>query len=158
MTSYRPHSQTRDPRITARPSQSSTTEVLEQLEDTQVNTTELLVERVETLANQTGHLLLEVQDRPIKYNVQLRDIGNANYKLTDPIFITIEEYPGDDAVIASFPEVEVFGEGITEAEAIQNLKCAMLDLYEELEETLPEELGDLPKAWLRVLRQIIQKD
>jgi len=158
MTSFHPRSQTLDPRITARPSQSSTTEVLEQLGDTQVNTTELLVERVETLANQTGHLLLEVQDRPIKYNVQLRDIGNANYTLTDPIFITIEEYPGDDAVIASFPEVEVFGEGITEAEAIQNLKCAMLDLYEELDETLPEELGDLPKAWLRVLRQIIQKD
>ena len=158
MTSFRPRSQTLDPRNKAWPGQSSTTAVLEQLEDTQVNTTELLVERAETLAHRTGHLLLEAQDRPIKYNVQLRDIGDADYKLTDPIFITIEEYPGDDAVIASFPEVEVFGEGLTEAEAIQNLKCAMLDLYEELDETLPEELGDLPKAWLRVLRQIIQKD
>lgn len=158
MTSFRPRSETRDPRIEAWPSQGSTTEVLEQPGDTQVNTTELLVERVETLANQTGHLLLEVQDRPVKYNVQLRDIGNAHYKLAEPIFITIEEYPGEDTVIASFPEVEAFGEGVTEAEAIQNLKYAMLDLYEELDETLPEELGDLPKAWLRVLQQIIQKD
>jgi hypothetical protein len=158
MTSFRPRSQTLDPRNEAWLNQGFTTQELEQLGDAQVNTTELLVERVETLANQTGHLLLEVQDRPVKYNVQLRDIGNADYRLAAPIFITIEEYPGEDAVIASFPEVEVFGEGITEAEAIQNLKCAMLDLYDELDETLPEELGELPKAWLRVLRQIIQKD
>jgi hypothetical protein len=158
MTSFHPPSQTLDPRIKAWPSQSSTTEELEQPENTQANIAELLVERVETLANQTGHLRLEVQDRPIKYNVQLRDLGDAHYKLADPVFVTIEEYPGEDTVIASFPEVEAFGEGVTEAEAIQNLKCAMLDLYEELDETLPEELGGLPKAWLRVLRQIIQKD
>lgn len=158
MTSFRLPSLTLDPRIKAWPSQSSTTEAIEQPENTQANIAELLVERVETLANQTGPLRLEVQDRPIKYNVQLRDLGDAHYKLADPVFVTIEEYPGEDTVIASFPEVEAFGEGVTEAEAIQNLKYAILDLYEELIETLPEELGDLPQAWLRVLQQIVQKD
>jgi len=129
-------------------SQGSTTQ------DTQTN----ILERLETLANQTGQLRLDVQDRPVKYNTQLRDLGDDDYKLAEPVFITIEEYPGEDTVIASFPEVEVFGEGATEAEAILNLKWAILDLHQELIEISPEELGDLPKTWLSVLQQIIQKD
>ncbi|MFH2105360.1 MAG: hypothetical protein ABII72_03950 [Parcubacteria group bacterium] len=147
MTGIYQRSITEIPRFEELISQGSTTE------DTQTN----ILERLETLANQTGQLRVEVQDRPIKYNTQLRDFGDDDYKLAAPVFITIEEYPGEDTVIASFPEVEVFGEGVTEAEAILNLKWAILDLYQELIETSPEELGDLPETWLSVLQQIIQK-
>ncbi len=101
---------------------------------------------------------MEAQNRPVKYNVQIRDIGDPNYQLTDSLFISIEEYPGENTVIASFPEIEAFGEGETESEAILNLKYAILDMYDELTETPPEKLGDLPKTWLHVLRQIIKKD
>ncbi len=147
MTSAYQRSITEIPRFEELISQGSTTEV------TQTN----ILERLETLANQTGQLRLDVQDRPVKYNTQLRDLGDDDYKLAEPVFITIEEYP-EDTVIASFPEVEIFGEGVTEAEAILNLKWAILDLYQELIEISPEELGDLPKTWLSVLQQIIRKD
>ena len=51
-----------------------------------------------------------------------QNLNSSNFRLIEPVFITIEEYPGEDTLIASFPEVEVFGEGETEAEAIMNLK------------------------------------
>ncbi len=123
---------------------------------TEENTQSYIVERLETLANQTGRLSREAQYRPIKYNIQLRDLGDEKYKLIDPLFITMEEYPGEDLILASFPEVEIFGDGFTESEAISNIKLAILDLYDELIDTPYEELGELPKAWLNVLKQIIR--
>ena len=147
MTAIYQRSITKIPRSEELISQGSTTQ------DTQTN----ILERLETLTNQTGQLRLDVQDRPVKYNTQLRDLGDDDYKLAEPVLITIEEYLGEDTIIANFPEVEVFGEGVTEAEAILNLKWAILDLYQELIEISPEQLGDLPKTWLSILQQIIQK-
>lgn len=146
MTSTYQQSGTEIPRIESF-SQGST-------EDTQTN----ILERLETLANQTGQLRSDVQDRPLKYTTQLRDLGDDEYRLAEPILITIEEYLGEDAVVASFPEIEVFGEGVTESEAIMNLKWAILDLYEELTESPIAELGRLPKNWLSVMQKLIQKD
>ena len=147
MTGIYQRSITGIPRFEELISQGSTTQ------DTQTN----ILERLETLTNQTGQLRLDVQDKKIKYNTQLRDLGGDGYKLAEPVLITIEEYLGEDTIIANFPEVEVFGEGVTEAEAILNLKWAILDLYQELTEISPEQMGDLPKTWLSVLQQIIQK-
>jgi len=147
MTGIYQRSITEIPRPEELISQGSTTQ------NTQIN----ILERLETLTNQTGQLRLDVQDKIIKYNTQLRDLGYDGYKLTEPVLITIEEYFGEETIIANFPEVEVFGEGVTEAEAILNLKWAILDLYQELIEISPELLGDLPKTWLSILQQIIQK-
>ena len=124
------------------------------LDDTQT----VILERLESLTNQTGELKLEVMERSLKYNSQIRDLGDEIYKLTEPILITIEEYPGDDTVIASFSEIEVFGEGATETEAIFNLKLSVLDLYSELKDIPGDELGTLPRSWLNVLQKIIHTE
>ena len=100
--------------------------------------------------------LMEIKDRPVKYNAQIRDLDDDHYKLTEPVLALIENYPGD-TVIASFPEIEAFGEGSTESEAVLNLKHAILDLYDELSADPPESLGELPKAWLRVLQRLIRE-
>lgn len=148
MTSSTQRSVTEIPRVEEMFYQGSTTE----------STESSILERLETLTNQTGQLRVDVQDRPVKYNLQVRDLGDENYTLNEPLIVSIEEYPGEDAVIASFPEIEVFGEGVTEAEALMNLKWAVLDLYEELIESASDELGDLPKAWLSILRKIIKQN
>ena len=146
-SSYNP-SGTKIPRVEEMFSQGSTTE----------STESSILERLETLTNQTGQLRVDVQDRPVKYNSQVRDLGDESYSLNEPLIVSIEEYPGEETVIASFPEIEVFGEGATEAEALMNLKWAVLDLYEELTESASDELGDLPKAWLSILRKIIKQN
>lgn len=147
MTSSTQRSVTEIPRVDEMFYQGSTTE----------STESSILERLETLTNQTGQLRVDVQERPVKYNSQVRDLGDENYILEEPLIVSIEEYPGEDTVIASFPEIEVFGDGATEAEALMNLKWTILDLYEELVDSSPEELGDLPKAWLLILRKIIKK-
>ena len=116
-----------------------------------------ILERLETLTNQTGQLRMDVQERPVKYTTQIRDLGDESYSLLEPLIISVEEYTNEDTVIAGFPEIEVFGEGVTEAEALMNLKLAILDLYEELTDTPLDELGDLPKVWLAVLRKTIKQ-
>jgi hypothetical protein len=93
---------------------------------------------------------------PIKWVTQLRDLGEEGYSLVEPVQIVVEEYP-DDSVVARLPEAEVFGEGNSEAEALQNLRCAILDLYDDLTEATPDSLGDAPRVWLRVLERIIVK-
>lgn len=148
MTSIFPRTQTQIPRIGDLISQGSTADEIQ---------TDIL-ERLETLTNQTGQLKTEVQDRPIKYNLQIRDLGDDDYKLAEPLLVTIEEYHDDDTVIASFPEVEAFGEGATETEALLQLKWAILDLYEELKELSSKELGGLPKSWLTVLQKVIYSE
>jgi hypothetical protein len=116
-----------------------------------------LTESVQTLVNQTGQLRLEIQGRPNKWTTQIWNLGDENYKLIEPLSVLIEEYPGDEVVIARSPELEVFGEGFTDSEAIYNLKLAILDLYDELVETEPDILGDLPHSWLETLTRIIIK-
>lgn len=148
MTNSTRRSVTEIPRVDEMFYQGSTTE----------GTESSILERLETLTNQTGQLRVDVQERPVKYNSQIRDLGDEDYALNEPLMVSIEEYPGEDTVIASFPEIELFGEGATEAEALMNLKWSILDLYEELTDSSPDELGDLPKAWLSILRKIIIKN
>ena len=147
MTSSFQQSKTEIPRVEELFYQGSTT----------ATTESNILERLETLTNQTGQLRMDVQERPVKYNTQIRDLGDDGYSLIEPLIISVEEYTSEDTVIASFPEIEVFGEGVTESEALTNLKLAILDLYEELIDTSPDELGDLPKAWLSVLQKIIKQ-
>lgn len=106
-----------------------------------------LKEAVETLRD-------ELNDRPIRVQTQLLDIGDK-YEVVHAIPIVIEE--SDNEVIASFPEVEVFAVGSSEPEAISNLKTAIADLYCELVETPRDELGRLPLSWLRVFEKVIRK-
>jgi|GEM_PF-1372348 len=115
-----------------------------------------LTERVETLTNLTGQFYTEINEQPAKWVTQIYDLGDESYILKEPILILIEEY-SDDSIIARFPEVEVFGEGVTDSEAISNLKNSILDLYDELTETDSDTLGKLPKMWLRILDRIITK-
>ena len=60
MTSSFQHSQTEIPRVDVY-YQGSTTE----------STESTVLERLETLTNQTGQLRVDVQDRPVKYNLQI---------------------------------------------------------------------------------------
>jgi len=151
---------TSDPRTKSRGKDITPVQILKLSEEEGLYSSNIneLTESLENLVNQTGQLRTEIHGRPIKYNVQIFDIGDENYKLAEPILAIVEEYPNDDTIIASFPEVETFGEGVSESEAIINLKFAILDLYEELLGIDTKDLGNLPKAWLQVLKRVIQNN
>jgi len=108
---------------------------------------------IEKIVREIAEGIKNIQERPIAYNTQLHDLGDKKYKLRKQINIVIEVH--EDEVIAKFPELEVYGSGNTESEAILGLKEEMIALYIELSATSEKELGRLPKMWRRILKQLI---
>jgi hypothetical protein len=98
-------------------------------------------------------LCADLKARPAVKQTQLIDIGEE-FELTQSIPIVLEE--SEDGTIASFPEVELFAIGATESEAILNLKSKIIELFTDLTGTSKNELGKLPRAWLRVLNKVMK--
>jgi len=99
-------------------------------------------------------LLNELKEKPVIKQTELLDLDEA-LEVIRPIPVVIEEYA--DEVIASFPEIEAFGAGLCEAEAIIDLKNEIKKTFFELEEVSDEELGKLPLSWKRVLSKVVKK-
>lgn len=92
-----------------------------------------------------------------KWNAEIRDLGDEQYDLNGPLSIVIEEYLDEKIVIARHPELEVFGEGEDEADAIRYLKEDIIRLYEDLINKKADSLGPLPRGWQRILKKIISR-
>jgi len=112
--------------------------------------------KVDMLQKQIDYLTNVLITRPVIRNATLRDLNSSKYSLKENIEISIEEYP--DETIAQWDEVEVFGHGVKQPEAVLDLKNEIIDLYEDLSSTKKKELGKLPEMWLRILKKIIKKN
>lgn len=98
-------------------------------------------------------ILDELREKPITKQTELFEIDET-LELIKPIPVVIEEY--SDEVIAAFPEIEAFGVGSGEAEAIRNLKEEISKIFFELENISEDELGKLPLTWKRVLLKVVK--
>lgn len=76
------------------------------------------------------------------------DLGGG-LALRTPLIVTMEDF--DEEIVASYPEVEAFGSGPTEADAINALKDEVSNLYVQLAATPEDRLGKLPRRWKRAL-------
>lgn len=99
-------------------------------------------------------ILNELREKPITKQTELFEIGGT-LEVIRPIPVVIEEY--SDEVIATFPEIEAFGAGLCEAEAIIDLKNEIRKIFFELEGVGDNELGKLPLSWKRVLLKVVKK-
>jgi len=99
-------------------------------------------------------ILNELREKPIIKQTELFEMDET-LEVIRPIPVVIEEY--DDEVIATFPEIEAFGVGLCEAEAIIDLKSEIRKIFFELEELGDKELGKLPLSWKRVLSKVVKK-
>jgi len=84
-----------------------------------------------------------------KWAATISELGESGIALRSPLTVTLEDY--GEEIIASYPEVEAFGSGATEADAINALKDEISGLYKELSSAPDESLGKLPKRWKRAL-------
>lgn len=82
-------------------------------------------------------------------------VDDTDIILKRPLFFLIEEYEGDDEVVARIPELQAAGFGSTEIQAINELKTLLGELYQDLVETPDEKLGKLPSQWKRILQEVI---
>ena len=79
----------------------------------------------------------------------ISELGESGLALRAPLTVTLEDF--GEEFIASYPEVEAFGSGSTEADAINALKDEISGLYSELAAVPDGKLGKLPKRWKRAL-------
>lgn len=112
--------------------------------------------RLSVLEEKVVNLQEELASRPVVKNATLHDLHIEGYKLKSPIQILIEEY--EDECVARFPEIEVFGSGDTEPEAVANLRNEIIVLYKDLKTSNDDQLGKLPRAWRRILAKLITED
>lgn len=88
------------------------------------------------------------------------DLGSEKIKLKYPIIVVISKeecYEDEEEFVASWSEVEAIGLGLTEADAVNDLKDEIVELYEELSNMSDDSLGKLPKRWKRALDAAIEK-
>jgi hypothetical protein len=79
-------------------------------------------------------------------------LGSAELRLAQPL--PIELSPAADGVVAHAPDLEVFGSGPTDYEALDDLRRVIAEEYAYLKEH-ESELGPLPKRQLARFREII---
>jgi hypothetical protein len=82
----------------------------------------------------------------------------ANHTISKRFNIIEEklEYDGGEW-LAILPELEIYGDGLTEGEAIEDLKSELLDLYEDLNSIRAQKLGRGLLAKKRVINKIVRK-
>jgi hypothetical protein len=66
----------------------------------------------------------------------------------------LEDYGGE--YVASWPEVEAWGAGATEANAINALKDNLARLCDELLDVATDDLDKLPRLWAMALSAIVR--
>jgi hypothetical protein len=133
--------------------ESDLSEVKRQVDDLH-SEVESVVSELQQCKEGISTLLNELREKPIINQTELFEIDET-LEVIRPIPIVLEEY--GDEVIASFPEIEAFGAGLCEAEAIIDLKNEIRKIFFELEEVGEEELGKLPLSWKRVLSKVVKK-
>lgn len=108
-----------------------------------------------TIRQDQEALAQELSQRPVLTQATLYDLDDGVHQLIMPVNIVLEIY--QDETLARFPEVEAYGSGTTEGEAITQLKREIVCLFEELESVEFDELGRVPQGWRRTLERLIMR-
>lgn len=87
------------------------------------------------------------------FSVSMTSLGDDRFGLRFPITVMIEDY--GDEIVASWPEIEAWGAGETEADALNALKDDVVRLCEELLLSTDIQLGKLPMRWAMSLRAVV---
>ena len=76
-------------------------------------------------------------------SVKIYDLASPMYILKSPVDVILKIV--DDETLALMPELELRGEGAIEAEALNDLKNEIIDLFEYLNGLQDKKLGAMPK-------------
>jgi hypothetical protein len=107
------------------------------------------------LQNQVRELTETLAAKGNTVSFILTDLASDHYQTTSPLAAYLEI--GEDENLAHLIDVDVFGTGDTPTEALQDLKSQIISLYEELQESKPEELGPAPERWKKYFTDHIKK-
>ncbi len=99
-------------------------------------------------------ILPKVDELNKRKPILLYSLHNPSLKLKQPLAVYLEI--DSDGVIAYCYDIDVFGHGETESEALEDLRKTINDLYFELESN-KDQLGVLPQKVWDYLSGILEK-
>ncbi len=102
-----------------------------------------------------GDLALKMERLARRRSLLLYSLRRPGLRLRNPIAIALEDDGGQ--VIASAYDLELFGYGETEGEALDDLRHTIVDLYLTLRENV-NALGALPEQVWEYLADIVEED
>lgn len=85
----------------------------------------------------------------------IRDLPDREYQLNENVSF-VYEY-GEDRILATIPELQIYGEGDTPEEAYRDLQLELLDIADDLYDIPDSDLGENPLSWKRILHRILRK-
>jgi hypothetical protein len=88
-------------------------------------------------------------------SVKIYGLNSHKYNLKCPIDVVLTIF--HDEVLASIPDLEIYGEGVNEIEAVNDLEDELIDLFEYLNNIPIKNLGKIPKKWLKIINFFIEK-
>jgi len=86
---------------------------------------------------------------------RIHALPGDDYELLEPLDIILGYYP--EEVVASLPELGIFGEGTSEKEALDQLKLELLDLADIVYELPESGLGPEPRQWRKILDRVLRR-
>lgn len=98
----------------------------------------------------------EYSDAPRGYTLFMHDLREDGLKLTQAIPVRIDKR--DSVVTAYNPDIEVFGIGSSELEAMDDFRSAVGDLYWLLRDESEANLGPVPSRQLQYMRAILKEE
>lgn len=110
--------------------------------------------QIEKLFVEFREMMQAIQDIGKTATIKIYSLPTEDYRLRAPVDVVLEIYP--DEVIASIPDLEIFGEGSNQMEAVADLKNELLDLIDIIDDHGSDRLGNGPKAWKRSLEMMVE--
>ncbi len=98
----------------------------------------------------------KLEKNPSIIKININDLQLNNYRLQKPVEAILKFYPKE--VLAVIPDLEIFGEGNNEVEAVNDLKLELLDLFDDLKDIPEKKLGKYPKSWKKIITSIIREN
>ncbi|MCH8089982.1 MAG: hypothetical protein IH955_08235 [Chloroflexi bacterium] len=108
---------------------------------------------VEELVVVTSALKESIENQASVNTVHLISLHDDRYELKAPLLVILEEY--EDEVIARWPEIDLYYSADIASEALAGLESEIIQLYTELSSSSLDELGVLPKRWLKTLSRVV---
>jgi hypothetical protein len=112
------------------------------------------IDKLSQNVKELNKTFVELNSRPTIISDRIYSLPSEKYEIIQPINILFKIF--NDEILAIIPELEIYGEGKTEMDALNDLKLELIDLLEDLEDTPEDQLGKYPLSWKKALDLMVK--
>jgi len=110
-----------------------------------------------------GAEIAELRERIMKLErkqeqqiIPIQFLESKKLNLKQSMFVSLVYYPEDEIYIADCPELDIYGEGKDESQAIEDFKVALEEFYFDLRKDKQKLGADLKRKW-DILEKVIEE-